>query len=80
MIPVLGLNPALISCSPVTPFTSLNNLVLGNCFSNTFLAFLSISTAAITFIPLRSNAKSKPPIPANNETALSVSIIKPPCS
>lgn len=33
-------------------------------------ACLSISTAATTFTPLLSSARSKPPTPANSETAV----------
>ena len=70
MIPRSGINPAALSCSPVTSLISLNSCVSGKCFASTSLHFLSISTDAQTFTPALLSAKSKPPIPANKLTAV----------
>ena len=44
----------------------------GQCFFNTLQANGSISDCQITFMPARSNPKSKPPMPLNNEPTVNV--------
>ena len=63
--------------SPVKVRTSSHFGTVGQCFVSTRRQYSSISTCHTHFIPARSNPRSKPPIPENNEPKVSGIYVSP---